>query len=76
MTSPLQPYRHRPEITRRKPPLDGLRNASRMALGFVLFVAALKLALDLVRGLDGDGWVAALVVGGAALSLVRLGGKE
>jgi hypothetical protein len=75
MTSLLQPYRHRPEITRRTSPPDGLLYASRAALAFVILVAALKVALGLMRGLDGDGWVAALVVGGAALSLVRLRGK-
>jgi hypothetical protein len=48
---------------------DPLRACARGALAFVVLAAAAKLGVEVSRGFDGDGWVAACVVLGAARCL-------
>jgi hypothetical protein len=69
MAMPLNPYRSVSTDAPRAPARDPLREGLRRALAFVLLVAAAKLLSGVFRGFDGDTWVAALVVWGAAVAL-------
>jgi hypothetical protein len=69
MARSLHPYRDFSGVAKTPGRDDPLRACARASVAFVLLVAAAKLGVEVSRGFDGDGWVAACVVSGAALFL-------